>query len=94
MCHMLSGLGCDHLPIPRHATHQQNQAKLDNLDRAGQRSIEPQRLQTGAVLCSSVQYSAKAVQLCQCLSVSVGVCADWPKMEIRIIYILAPYACC
>jgi hypothetical protein len=52
---------------------------LTALDRAGQRSIEPQRPQTGA-MCT--EYPTKAVQLCQCLSVSVDVCADWPKMEI------------
>ena len=61
--------------------HQQNQVNLDSLDRAVQRSIESQKLQKGALLYSSAQYPAKSVQLCVGLSLSVGLCTDWPKME-------------
>ena len=65
--------------------HQQNQANLyslDSLDRAGQWSIEPQKLQKGAVLYSSAQHPAKSVQLCAGLRLSVGLCAEQPKTEI------------
>ena len=41
--------------------HQQNKIHLDNLDRAGQRSIEPQKLQKGADLYSAVQLSVMPV---------------------------------
>ena len=69
-------------------SHQQNQVNLDSLDRAVQRSIDPQKLQKGALLYSSAQYPAKSVQLCVGLSLSVGLCTEWPKMETWIyIYI-------
>jgi hypothetical protein len=61
--------------------HQQNQVNLDSLDRAVQRSIEPQKLQKGALLYSSAQYPEKSVQICVGLSLSVGLCTEWPKME-------------
>jgi hypothetical protein len=69
--------------------HQQNQANLDSLDRSVQRSIEPQKLQKGALLYSSAQYPAKSVQLCVGLSSSLGLCAEWPKTEIWILLLLA-----
>ena len=61
--------------------HQQNQIKLDSLDRTGQRSIEPQRPQKGAVLYSSVQLSATSGHLCHRLWRSVRPCTELPKME-------------
>ena len=72
------------------SVHQQNQANLDSLDRAVQRSIEPQKLQKGVLLYSSVQHPTKSVQLCAGLSLSVcdggiRLCAEWPKIEIWII---------
>ena len=53
--------------------HQQNQANLDSLNRAGQRTIEPQKLQKGAVLYSAIQLPAISVQLCGSLSGPVAV---------------------
>jgi len=67
--------------------HQQNQVNLDSLHRAAQRSIEPQKLQKGALLYSTAQCPAKSVQLCVGLSLSVGLCAECPKTETWIILI-------
>ena len=44
-------------------TYQQNLGHLDSPDRAGQRDIESQRLQDGAVLYSAVQFPIASVQL-------------------------------
>ena len=61
--------------------HQQNQVNLDSLDRAVQRSIEPQKLQKGALLYSSARYPTKSVQHCVGLPLSVSLCTEWPEME-------------
>ena len=41
--------------------NQQNKNHVDNLGRAGQRAIEPQKFQKGAVLYSAVQLSVMPV---------------------------------
>ena len=65
-----------------------------SLDRAVQRSIEPQKLQKGALLYSSAQYPAKSVQLCVGLSLSVGLCTEWPKMETWFFFSFGLPLCC
>jgi hypothetical protein len=75
-------------PVRLPNMHQQNQVNLDSLDRAVQRSIESQKLQKGALLYSSAQYPTRSVQLCVGLSLSVGLCTEWPKTETWIIIII------
>ena len=60
-----------------HIIHQQNPVHLNSLDRAGQKSIELQRPQKGAVLYSSVQLSANSGQLCGGLSDPVQNDLKW-----------------
>ena len=69
--------------------HQQNQVNLDSLDRAVQRSIEPQKLQKGALLYSSAQYPTKSVQLCVGLSLSVGLYTELvlPRLDLARLWL-------
>ena len=53
---------------------------------AVQRPIEPQKLQKGALLYSSAQCPAKSVQLCVGLSLSAGLCTEWPKTETCFLF--------
>jgi len=54
-------------PCSGNGLHQQNPVHLDSLDRAGQKSIEPQSPQKGAMLYSFPQTLAGSVEVCQAL---------------------------